>query len=187
VPTLPPLLDLPWAIDVEIVTLLASPLHRYEGRPADGPRDATTQEVHDAIQIRAGLGVVGDRYFGHAAHRTASVTLMAVESLEHVSRTLGVGPLDPSLARRNIILRGVPVDELRGEDFSLDTGDGPVLFRAHRPANPCAWMDVALAPGAHKALLRRGGIRTEPLTDGVLRVGPAVLRTSRELVQPTLI
>lgn len=179
--------DLPFAIDVEIVTLLASPLHRYEGRPADGPRDAVSREVQDAIQIRAGLGVVGDRYFGHAAHRSASVTLMAVESLEHVSATLGVGSLDPAGTRRNIILRGAPVDELRGEDFSLDTGDGPVVFHAHRPANPCAWMDVALAPGAHKALLRRGGIRTEPLTSGVLRVGPALLRTSRVLVQPTLI
>ena len=178
---------LPYAIDVEIVTLLASPLHRYEGRPADGPRDAVSREVQDAIQIRAGLGVVGDRYFGHAAHRTASVTVMAVESLEHVSGTLGIGPLDPSLTRRNIMLRGAPIDELRGEDFSLDTGDGPVLFRAHRPANPCAWMDVAFGPGAHKALLKRGGIRTEPLTSGVLRLGPAVLRTSRVLAQPTLI
>ena len=178
---------LPYAIDVEIITLLASPLHRYEGRPADGPRDATTRELHESIEIRAGLGIVGDRYFGHAAHRTASVTLMAAESLDRVSQVLGLGELDPALSRRNIILRGAPVDELRGEDFSLDTGQGAVLFRAHRPANPCAWMDVAFAPGAHKALLKRGGIRCEPLTSGTLQLGPAVLRTERALAQPTLL
>ena len=178
---------LPFALDVEIVTLLASPLHRYEGRPADGPRDATTREEHEAIEIRAGLGIVGDRYFGHAAHRTASVTVMALESIEHVSRVLGVGPVDPALTRRNIILRGAPIDELRGEDFSLDTGRGAVRFRAHRPANPCAWMDVAFGEGAHKALLKRGGIRCEPLTNGTLMLGPAVLRTERVLAQPTLL
>ncbi len=178
---------LPFALDVEIVTLLASPLHRYEGRPVDGPRDATTREEHESIDIRAGLGIVGDRYFGHAAHRTASVTIMAVESLEHVSHALGVGPLDPALTRRNIILRGAPIDDLGGEDFSLDTGSGAVLFRAHRPANPCAWMDVAFGAGAHRALLKRGGIRCEPLTNGTLRLGPAVLRTERAVAQPTLI
>ncbi|MDH6180264.1 MOSC domain-containing protein YiiM [Microbacteriaceae bacterium SG_E_30_P1] len=179
--------ELPYAIDVVIELLLASPVHRYEGRPADGPRDATSREVHDSIQVRAGLGIVGDRYFGHAAHRTASVTLIAAESLDHVTHVLGVPPVDAAAARRNIVLRGAPVDELRGEVFSLDTGSGPVLFRAHRPANPCAWMDVALAPGAHKALLKRGGIRCEPLTSGTLSVGPAVLRTERVLAQPTLL
>src|SRR5690606_31494831 len=115
------------------------------------------------------------------------VTVMAVESLAHVSHVLGVGPLDPAATRRNIMLRGVPVDELRGHDFSLDTGDGPVTFHAHRPANPCAWMDVVLAPGAHRALLGRGGLRCEPLTSGTLRLGPAVLRTAHPFAQPTLI
>jgi hypothetical protein len=37
-------------------------------------------------------------------------------------------------------------------------------------------MNVVLAPGAHNALRGRGGVRCEPLDDGVLRVGPAVLR-----------
>ena len=60
----------------------------------------------------------------------------------------------------------MPIDGMRGETFSIDTGSGPVLFRANRPANPCAWMDVELAPGAHRALLRRGGMRCTPLTDG---------------------
>jgi hypothetical protein len=36
-------------------------------------------------------------------------------------------------------------------------------------------MDVVLAPGAFKALRGRGGVRCEPLSDGVLRRGPAVL------------
>ncbi|MFM9878169.1 MAG: hypothetical protein ACKVOG_10070 [Rhodoglobus sp.] len=56
--------DLPYAADVEIESLLASPLHRYEGRPSDGPRDPVGREIQGAIEVRAGLGIVGDRYFG---------------------------------------------------------------------------------------------------------------------------
>jgi MOSC domain-containing protein YiiM len=168
---------LPYARDIEIVSLLASPQHRFEGRPADGPLDATARELHDAIEVRAHLGIVGDRYFGHAAHRTASVTVFAIESLEHVAHALGTSPLDPADTRRNIVVRGLDIDGMRDERFTLDSGDGPVLFRAHRPASPCAWMDVTLGAGAHKAMRNRGGMRCEPLTSGVLRLGPAVART----------
>ncbi len=182
-----PSLELPFERTVEIVSLLASGQHRYEGRPADGPREATGQEWRESIEVRAGLGIVGDRYFGHPAHRTASVTVMAIESLDHVERELGLTTtLDPLDTRRNIIVRGMPIDSLRGATFSLDTGAGPVLFRAHRPANPCAWMDVALAPGAHRVLRRRGGMRCEPLSSGSLSIGSAVLRSDTDLGAPAL-
>ncbi|CAN5608094.1 MOSC domain-containing protein [soil metagenome] len=174
-------MPLPYTREIEIVSLLSSPQHRYDGRPADGPRDAVVRELHDSIAIRAHLGVVGDRYFGQRAHVTASVTIMAIESIEHVQRSLGIrDPLDPADTRRNIITRGLPIDELRGQDFEL----GGVLFRAHRPANPCAWMDVTLAAGAFRALKGRGGMRCEPLSDGTLAVGGAVLRTAIPLDAP---
>lgn len=171
-------------MDVEIVALHASPVHTYEGRPQDGPLPDPGGGARDRIDVRAGLGVVGDRYFGHPAHRRAAVTLIAVESLQYVARELGLDAVpDPLPARRTITLRGFDVDGLAatrdrpGVEFTLDSGDGPVRFRAHRPANPCGWMDVVLAPGAFRALRGRGGVRCEPLTDGVLRVGPSMLRT----------
>ena len=55
-------LELPFERTVEIVSLLASGQHRYEGRPADGPREPTGQEWRESIEVRAGLGIVGDRY-----------------------------------------------------------------------------------------------------------------------------
>ncbi len=162
---------------VEIVGLHASPVHAYEGRPAHGPRPDPDGGSRRHVDIRAGLGVVGDRYFGHPAHRQASVTVIAVESLEQVARELALGTVpDPLLTRRTVVLRGAAVDDLpRGGEITLDSGDGPVRLRTHRPAHPCAWMDVVLAPGAFRALRGRGGVRCEPLTDGVLRVGPAVV------------
>lgn len=162
-------MHLPFARDVTIELLLASPLHRYAGRPSDGPLDVAVPELPASVEIKAGRGIVGDRYFGQPAHVTASVTIMDIESIERIAPGL-----DPAGTRRNIIVRGLPIDELRGQDFSI----GGVLFRAHRPANPCGWMDVGLAPGAFKALRGRGGMRCEPLTDGTLHLGPTVAHTA---------
>ncbi|GAA4676855.1 MOSC domain-containing protein [Frondihabitans cladoniiphilus] len=161
--------------------LLASPTSRYSGRPSDGPQPPHAPELFDRIDLRAGLGVVGDRYFNAPAHRRASVTLFAVESLDEVRGMLGLtAPLDPALTRRNVITRGLDVDALVGRRFSLDSGQGPVVLQGNRPAHPCAWMDEVLAPGAFKALRRRGGVRCEPLSDGVLSLGPVTL----ELLEP---
>jgi MOSC domain-containing protein YiiM len=148
----------------EILQLLASPVHRYEGRPADGPAPAPPGEMVERVRIREGLGIVGDRYFGKQAHRDASITVIAQESLPP-----GAGLLQ---VRRNILVSGIPVDDLVGRVLILDSGDGPVSLRVNRPANPCAWMDVAIGAGAWRALRGRGGIRCRPLNDGTLRVGP---------------
>lgn len=169
-------------VPVEIVALLASPVHAYEGRPADGPRADPLAGARDRVEVRAHRGVLGDRYCDHPAHRDASLTLFAVESLEAVAGELGLPAVpDPLLARRNVVLRGYPVDALAagrlapGRVLGLDSGHGPIRIRAGRPANPCAWMDVALAPGAHRALRRRGGVRCVPLDDGTLTLGAAEL------------
>ncbi len=106
------------------------------------------------------------------------MTVLAAESVEALAAELGSGPLDPLLTRRNVVLRGAEVEALRGQEFSLDCGEGEVLLRGGRPANPCAWLDVVLAPGAHRGLRGRGGIRCAALSDGVLRIGPAVLRSA---------
>lgn len=178
------LADLPFRTEVEIALLLVSPRHRYEGRPADGAlpvRADDPEESRERIALRAGLGIVGDRYFAARAHVHASVTVIGLEGLEAVAEGLGVA-VDPAATRRNVFLRGADVEALRGEPFSLTSLDGrsgPVRFRGYRPANPCAWMDHEVAPGAFRAMRGRGGVRCDPESDGVLTLGPAVLRTAR--------
>ncbi|PPI20171.1 MULTISPECIES: MOSC domain-containing protein [unclassified Rathayibacter] len=163
------------AAAIELVGFVVSPLHRYEGRPADGPVPSEGNEQPERIEIRAGLGIVGDRFFAQRAHRPAAITLFAVETLEHIAVELGAGPFDPADTRRNIIVRGADVDALAGRTFAIEQGGERIEFQGGRPANPCAWMDVVLAPGAFRAMRRRGGVRTAPLTNGVLHTGPARL------------
>ncbi|MFE9445829.1 molybdenum cofactor biosysynthesis protein [Streptomyces sp. NPDC006602] len=155
--------------EVEVVQLLVSPTHRFAGRPADAPPDGPPDDSVERVEVLAGLGLVGDRYFGRPAHRNASVTIISEENLPR--------DIDPDVdllqTRRNILLRGVDVDSLVGARISLDCGWGPVTFAVNRPARPCAWMNTTIGPGAQRALRDKGGVRCTPLTDGVLTVGRA--------------
>ncbi len=153
----------------EIVQLLSSPRSRYQGRPADGPLPLPDEdaELVQELRVRAGLGVVGDRYFGKPAHRDASVTIMARESLP-----LG---FDLRQTRRNVLVAGFDIDACIGTTLrrsSPGSDDPGVVLTVLRAANPCAWMDVVIGPGAMQSLRGRGGVRCRPLSDGLLRLGP---------------
>ncbi|WP_432522008.1 molybdenum cofactor biosysynthesis protein [Kineococcus sp. SYSU DK006] len=167
----------PHAYAVQVLHLLVSPGHAYFGRPRDGAADVPTED-RDEVEVVAGKGIRGDRFFGKAAHMDAAVTFLAIEAWEGVAADLALPqPPDPLLARRNLVVRGVELDPLRGVDFELVTAAGAVLFHGGRPANPCAWMDRVVAQGAHRAMRGRGGLRCTPLTDGRVARGPGVLRS----------
>lgn len=162
---------------IEVLHLLVSPEHAYFGRPKDGAADVLTED-RDVVDVIAGKGVRGDRFFGKAAHMDAAVTFLALEAWEGVACDLGLDELpDPLLARRNVVVRGAELDPLRGHDFTIITEAGEVVFHGGRPANPCAWMDRMVAEGAHRALRGRGGLRCTPVTDGRLGKGRGVLRS----------
>ncbi|MFJ5730720.1 molybdenum cofactor biosysynthesis protein [Streptomyces paradoxus] len=154
--------------EVEVLQLLVSPAHRLAGRPSDGPSPGPSDERVPRVEVRSGLGLIGDRYYARPAHRDAAVTIIAAENLP--------AGADLRHTRRNILLRGVDIDACVGATISLDCGTGPVVFAVKRPARPCAWMDVTIGPGAQRALRGRGGVRCIPLSDGVLTLGPATFR-----------
>ncbi|MDQ0031773.1 MOSC domain-containing protein [Arthrobacter bambusae] len=160
--------------DVEVLHLLVSPGHAYFGRAREGAANVPTTDA-EQVNLVAGKGIVGDRFFGKAAHMDAAVTVLAVEALEAMAAELGAGPFDPLLTRRNVVIRGAELGPLLGHDFALESLGDVVRLKAGRPAHPCAWMDQMLTAGAHKAMRGRGGVRCQVLGDGILHRGPAVL------------
>src|SRR5438034_11102171 len=90
--------------DVEILHLLVSPAHAYFGRAREGAADVPTTDAGRA-ELVAGKGIVGDRFFGKAAHMDAAVTLFAIESLEAIVAVLGTVPTDPLLINRKDLIR----------------------------------------------------------------------------------
>ncbi|MCG3179218.1 MAG: hypothetical protein BIFFINMI_01551 [Phycisphaerae bacterium] len=134
-----------------------------------------------SVQAVPGRGLEGDRYFSARGtfddvdKKTGShdpgreVTLVAVEALE-AAAAAGVA-LTHADTRRNLLTRGVPLNDLVGREFTV----GPVRLRGIRLCHPCGHMEKLIGKaGAEAALLNRGGLRAEILTPGTLRPGDTV-------------
>jgi hypothetical protein len=123
----------------------------------------------EVAQAIAGRGLEGDRYadgagtFSAGGGRGHDLTLVAAEVLEEV----GLGAVD---ARRNLIVRGIDLDALRGRRFSV----GAVECLGQRRCEPCAHLERLTRPGVLRALVHRGGLRADILRGGELRVGDPV-------------
>jgi MOSC domain-containing protein YiiM len=165
---------------VTIHHIFISPGHNYFGRPKDGPGGHATVDVAE-VEAVAGQGLVGDRYFGVAAHYDAQVTFVSWEVFHALQAEFGRDDWSAVLMRRNIVIEGVPLNQLIGLAFSLDFGDHQVEFLGAKHCAPCAWMDFMLAPGAQKFLRGRGGLRARITGSGTIVRGPALLRTAAQI------
>lgn len=122
-------------------------------------------------QVRAvpGKGLEGDRYFGKAQAPEQELTLIEVEALESLKRDRGID-LGLGDARRNIVTRGVSLNDLVGREFQV----GQVALRGIRLCEPCAHLARKTHPDVLRGLLHRGGLRAQILNEGIIRVGDAV-------------
>jgi hypothetical protein len=130
--------------------------------------EAPLRSVQVAHAI-AGRGLEGDRYadragtFSEGGGRGHDLTLVAAEVLDDVG-------LEPVKARRNVIVRGVDLDALRGRRFRL----GAIECLGQRRCEPCAHLERLTRPGVLRALAHRGGLRADIVRGGRLRVGDPV-------------
>jgi len=124
----------------------------------------------------AGRGLAGDRYaagegsFSRWPGRGRSVTLVAAEALADAAAEFGVA-VGEGQHRRNLVVEGVPLDDLRGVPFAI----GDVRFEGVRLCAPCKYLvRVTGQDQIFDALVRRGGLRAEIVTGGTLREGDPV-------------
>jgi MOSC domain-containing protein YiiM len=122
----------------------------------------------------AGRGLQGDRYargagtFSDPNGRGYDLTLVEAEALEELAAD-GV-ELAPAEARRNLVVRGVPLDDLIGRRFRV----GEVECFGQRRCEPCAHLEKLTRPGVLRGLVHRGGLRADVLSDGGIRVGDII-------------
>lgn len=131
-----------------------------------------TQTEHQAIRVVAGAGIEGDRYFARKDEPGQNITFIEAEEVEAFFAQQQ-RPLDLSASGRNVVTRGVRLNELVGAEFLV----GAVRFRGVELCEPCLGLGEALATSevqpveVVKRLIRRGGLRADALSSGELAVG----------------
>jgi hypothetical protein len=145
---------------VELIALAAE---------AEGPmRSVTTAEAVE------GRGLLGDRYerkagtFSNPKGGGYDLTLVEAEALEELSaKDVELSPIE---ARRNLVVRGIALDDLIGRRFRV----GEVECYGQRRCEPCSHLERLTQPGVLRGLVHRGGLRADVLSSGRIRTGDSV-------------
>lgn len=142
------------------------------------------------VRAVAGRGLEGDRYGFRAGTFSAKdgatpkpgrqLTLIESEAIERLSRESRI-QLAPGQSRRNLVTRGVALNDLVGKRFRI----GTVECRGVQKCDPCGHLEKLTVRGVKDGLHDAGGLRADILTDGEISVGDAlVVLEVPEMEQP---
>jgi MOSC domain-containing protein YiiM len=133
-----------------------------------GPDDGGALQPVESVRAFAGKGLEGDRNFRDGGAKPGqALTLVEAENVEDVGLALGE-------TRRNVTVRGVPLNDLVGKTFKV----GEVECYGVELCEPCEHLQSMTRPGIIKELVHRAGLNADILTDGVIRVGDEVTTLS---------
>jgi len=133
----------------------------------------------DEVRAVPGRGLEGDRYFSRGGTYSdrpgpdREVTLIESESVEALGKDFGVD-IGVGDARRNLVTRGVSLNDLVGREFRI----GEVRLRGLRLCEPCTHLSSLVGQDVVPGLVHRGGLRAQIVRGGVIRVGDPVEATS---------
>jgi MOSC domain-containing protein YiiM len=144
-----------------------------------GPMSGSVEGIHiaaveselphpvDAVDVTAD-GVVGDRY-GSAR----DLTLIEAEALDGLRDDTGI-ELSAAESRRQVLTRGIALNELVGERFTV----GDVECVGQELCEPCAHLQGITQQGVLRGLVHRGGLRADIVSGGRIAVGDKIVRVS---------
>ena len=130
------------------------------------------QTSHESVRVVAGAGIEGDRYFDRHDEPGQNITFVEAEAIE-AFQDEHHRPRDLSVTGRNVVTRGIRLNELVGREFLV----GSVRFQGVELCEPCMGLGEALASptlsaaAVVKHLVHRAGLRAHALTNGELAVG----------------
>jgi hypothetical protein len=141
----------------------------FIGPEASGPLHRETQ-----VEAVAGRGLRGDRYFVPDGSRSdvdwrIDLTLFESEALDGLRADTGI-ELAPNEIRRNVMTRGVALNDLVGRRFRV----GEVEALGIERCDPCNHLQKLTKLGVLRGLVNRGGLRVAVIKGGVIRIGDVV-------------
>ena len=135
------------------------------------PQRAAPMSSLPSVEALADDGLAGDRYT-EAKNRKGpdyQVTLIEMEHIEEFTRVTGLA-LTPEMPRRNIVTRGVRLNELCGKRFRI----GCAVFEGLELAEPCSLCAKRTYQDALKFFVRKGGLRARIVSGGKIQVGDLI-------------
>ena len=135
-----------------------------------------TELPHAVERVRAvpERGLDGDRYAAgigtfsnHKGQR--DVSLIESEAIEAFERESGTS-LSAAQSRRNVLTRGVRLNDLVGKEFQI----GKVRMRGLRLCEPCTHLVRLTHPATLRGLVHRGGLYAAVLNEGEIAVGDPI-------------
>jgi MOSC domain-containing protein YiiM len=135
------------------------------------PERRSPVQILASVNLIAGKGLEGDRYKSPDGSR--QVTLIQEEHLHAVGAFMNKPPVDPSLTRRNIVVKGINLLALNGKQFRI----GNALLEYSGECHPCSRMEENLGKGGYNAMRGHGGITARILVSGEIRLGDRVMPT----------
>jgi MOSC domain-containing protein YiiM len=131
---------------------------------------------HSQVLAVAGRGLEGDRYFSGAGTFSdrpqkpdSEVTLIEEENIAKYVADTGRA-FSAADARRNLVTRGVSLNELVGREFSI----GAVRLKGISLCEPCNYLAKQTHPEILRGLLHKGGLRAAILVNGPIAVGDPI-------------
>jgi MOSC domain-containing protein YiiM len=128
-----------------------------------GAVDAAPLEAAEEVRVLAGGGIEGDRY------GDKDLTLFEAEAIEGLKADTGIA-LAPNEIRRNVMTRGVALNELVGRRIRVGEAEAVVTELCH----PCSHLQRLTQPGVLRGLVDRGGLNADVVRGGAIRVGDAI-------------
>ncbi len=133
------------------------------------------QQACESIRVERGAGIVGDRHFGRNDWAGQNLTLVEAEEIACFCAETG-RPDDPAITRRNLVTRGVRLNELVGKTFTI----GSATLHGIETCEPCGDLGRALADDTLSAAavvkrwVGRGGLRATVIDSGEISVGATI-------------
>jgi MOSC domain-containing protein YiiM len=129
-----------------------------------------TQEVA-SVEAIADCGLKGDRYSSAENRRDPGqqITLIEAEQIEKFVAETGLS-LAPHEPRRNLVTRGIDLNALVGQRFTI----GECEFEGIEPCEPCAMWARNTHPEVVRIFAHRGGLNARIIKGGAISVGSAV-------------
>jgi MOSC domain-containing protein YiiM len=132
------------------------------------PQRRADIEVIDSIQVTPHGAITGDRYQSRQGKR--QVTLIQAEHLPAIASMLGIGEIDPASLRRNIVVKGINLLALKGQQFTI----GSAVLEFTGLCHPCSRMEEVFGNGGYNAVRGHGGITARIITEGIITLGDAI-------------